>query len=59
MKFFVDTANINEIEDLLPTGFIDGVTTNPSLIAKQGKEMKEIIKTICSLVKEWLIGSNQ
>lgn len=51
MKFFVDTANIQEIEDLLPTGFVDGVTTNPSLIAKQGKDMKEIIKTICSLVK--------
>ena len=51
MKFFVDTADINEIENLLPTGFIDGVTTNPSLIAKQGKDMKEIIKNICSLVK--------
>ena len=51
MKFFVDTANINEIEDLLPTGFIDGVTTNPSLIAKQGKDMREIIEAICSLVK--------
>ena len=51
MKFFVDTADIKEIEDLLPSGFIDGVTTNPSLIAKQGKDMKEIIKTICSLVK--------
>ena len=42
MKFFVDTADIYEIENLLPTGFIDGVTTNPSLIAKQGKNMKEI-----------------
>ena len=51
MKFFVDTADINEIENLLSTGFIDGVTTNPSLIAKQGKDMKEIIKAICSLVK--------
>ena len=51
MKFFVDTADIKQIEDLLPTGFVDGVTTNPSLIAKQGKDMKEIIKTICSLVK--------
>ena len=50
MKFFVDTADINEIENLLPTGFIDGVTTNPSLIAKQGKNMKEIIQTICSLI---------
>ena len=46
----MDTADIKEIEDLLPTGFIDGVTTNPSLIAKQGKDMREIIQTICSLV---------
>ena len=50
MKFFVDTANIAEIEDLLPTGFIDGVTTNPSLIAKQGTNMAETIKTICELI---------
>ena len=50
MKFFVDTADINQIEDLIPTGFVDGITTNPSLIAKQGTDMKETIKTICSLV---------
>lgn len=50
MKFFVDTADIKQIEALIPTGFIDGVTTNPSLIAKQGADMKETIKTICSLV---------
>ena len=50
MKFFVDTANIEEIEDLIPTGFVDGVTTNPSLIAKQGDDMAETIKTICSIV---------
>ena len=50
MKFFIDTADISEIESLLPTGFIDGVTTNPSLIAKQGKDMKEVIKLICQLV---------
>ena len=50
MKFFVDTADIKQIEDLIPTGFIDGVTTNPSLIAKQGTDMKETIKAICSLV---------
>ena len=50
MKFFVDTANIKEIEDLVPTGLIDGVTTNPSLIAKQGVDMAETIKAICSLV---------
>ena len=50
MKFFVDTADIKQIEELLPTGFIDGVTTNPSLIAKQGADMKETIKTICSII---------
>ena len=50
MKFFIDTANIEEIEDLIPTGFVDGVTTNPSLIAKQGADMAETIKAICSIV---------
>ena len=50
MKFFVDTANIEEIENLIPTGLIDGVTTNPSLIAKQGADMAETIKAICSIV---------
>ena len=50
MKFFVDTANIEEIENLIPTGLIDGVTTNPSLIAKQGADMAETIKDICSIV---------
>ena len=51
MKFFIDTANIEEIEKLIPTGFVDGVTTNPSLIAKQGQDMAETIKAICSIVK--------
>ena len=50
MKFFLDTANINEIENLIPTGFVDGVTTNPSLIAKQGDDMSKTIKAICSIV---------
>ena len=50
MKFFIDTANINEIESLIPTGLVDGVTTNPSLIAKQDGDMKEIIKSICNIV---------
>ena len=50
MKFFVDTANIKEIEELIPTGFVDGVTTNPSLIAKNGDDMAKTIKTICSIV---------
>ena len=51
MKFFVDSANIGEIEKLIPTEFVDGVTTNPSLISKQGADMAEIIKAICSIVK--------
>ena len=50
MKFFVDTANIEDIEKLIPTGFVDGVTTNPSLIAKQGADMAETIKNICAIV---------
>ena len=50
MKFFVDTADIKQIEDLIPTGFIDGVTTNPSLLAKQGANIKETINSICSII---------
>ena len=50
MKFFVDTADIKQIEELIPTGFVNGVTTNPSLIAKQGKDLSETIKSICSIV---------
>ena len=50
MKFFVDTADIKQIEDLIPTGFVDGITTNPSLIAKQGNDLSETIKSICSIV---------
>ena len=50
MKFFLDTANIEEIENLIPTGFVDGVTTNPSLISKQGDNMAKTIKAICSIV---------
>ena len=50
MKFFVDTADIKQIEELLPTGFVDGVTTNPSLIAKNGDDMAKTIKGICSIV---------
>ena len=50
MKFFVDTADIKQIEELIPTGFVNGVTTNPSLIAKQGSDMSETIKSICSIV---------
>ena len=51
MKFFIDTADIDQIKTLIPTGLIDGVTTNPSLIAKQGKDMRGIIKSICKIVE--------
>lgn len=50
MKFFVDTADINEIRDLAATGMVDGVTTNPSLIMKSGRDIIEVTKEICDLV---------
>ena len=50
MKFFVDTGDINEIKDLASTGMVDGVTTNPSLIAKSGQDFKEVIQEICKIV---------
>ena len=50
MKFFVDTADIAEIEDLAATGLLDGVTTNPSLIAKSGGDFFEVIRNICDIV---------
>lgn len=50
MKFFVDTAVIEEISELLPTGLIDGVTTNPSLIMKSGRNFREVVAEICALV---------
>ncbi|MEI6730923.1 MAG: fructose-6-phosphate aldolase [Pseudomonadota bacterium] len=49
MKFFVDTADINEIRELAETGLLDGVTTNPTLIAKSGRDFIEVIKEICTL----------
>jgi len=51
MKFFADTADVNEIRDLAETGLIDGVTTNPSLVAKTGRDFKETIREICALVE--------
>jgi transaldolase len=50
MKFFVDTANIDDIKDLASTGLLDGVTTNPTLIAKSGKDFIPLIKEICNVV---------
>lgn len=50
MKFFVDTAEIDDIRDLAETGLVDGVTTNPSLIHKSGRDFLEVIAEICDLV---------
>jgi len=50
MKFFIDTANIDEIKEANDMGMVDGVTTNPSLIAKEGRNFEEIIKEICEIV---------
>ena len=50
MKFFVDTADTNEIRELAATGLLDGVTTNPSLIHKAGRDFLEVVKEICSIV---------
>jgi len=49
MKFFVDTADTNDIRELAATGLIDGVTTNPSLIVKSGRDFKEVIAEICEI----------
>ncbi|MEM1399401.1 MAG: fructose-6-phosphate aldolase [Pseudomonadota bacterium] len=51
MKFFVDTADIDEIRDLAETGLLDGVTTNPSLVAKSGKSFLDLMAEICSVVE--------
>ena len=50
MKFFIDTANIDEIIKANELGMVDGVTTNPSLVAKEGREFKGLIKEICDIV---------
>jgi len=50
MKFFVDTADINDIRELADTGLLDGVTTNPSLIHKAGRDFIEVTREICSIV---------
>lgn len=49
MKFFIDTGDINEIRELCETGLVDGVTTNPSLVASSGKDFKSLIADICKL----------
>jgi transaldolase len=51
MKIFIDSGNLKEIEALVPLGIIDGITTNPSLLAKEGGDYKSILKKICQIVK--------
>ena len=51
MKFFIDTANIDEIRELAVTGLLDGVTTNPSLIAKTGRPLFEVLAEICGAIE--------
>ena len=51
MKFFVDTADTNEIRDLASTGLVDGVTTNPSLVAKSGRKFLDVVEEICTIVE--------
>jgi transaldolase len=51
MKFFLDTANIDLIKKWIPTGLVDGVTTNPSLLSKEGSDTKKVLLEICDLVK--------
>ncbi|TLY25819.1 MAG: fructose-6-phosphate aldolase, partial [Nitrospirae bacterium] len=50
MKFFLDTANVKEIQEAASLGLLDGVTTNPSLVAKEGRSFKEVLIEICNLV---------
>ncbi len=50
MKFFIDTASVKEIREAHDMGVLDGVTTNPSLVSKEGRDFKEILKEICSIV---------
>ena len=51
MKIFIDSGNLKEIEALVPLGIIDGITTNPSLLAKEGGDYRSILKRICQIVK--------
>ncbi len=50
MKLFIDTANIDEIKEATELGLIDGITTNPTLIAREGKEFMQIVKEICEII---------
>src|SRR5678816_2663454 len=51
MKFFIDTADIKEIREAAAMGLVDGVTTNPSLVARTGRKFKDVLLEICDIVK--------
>jgi transaldolase len=51
MKLFIDSGNLKEIESLVPLGIIDGITTNPSLLAKEGGDYRALLKRICDIVQ--------
>jgi transaldolase len=51
MEFFIDTADVNEIKELASSGLVDGVTTNPSLIARSGRDFHKVIAEICEIIK--------
>jgi transaldolase len=51
MKFFIDTASVEEIKDALQLGVLDGVTTNPTLVAKTGEVLKKSLWRICNIVE--------
>ena len=51
MKIFIDSGNLKEIESLVPLGIIDGITTNPTLLAKEGGDYRALLKKICGIVK--------
>jgi len=51
MKLFIDSGNLKEIENLMPMGIIDGITTNPSLLAKEGGDYRALLKRICGIVQ--------
>ena len=50
MKFFIDTANVDEIREAASLGILDGVTTNPSLVAREGRDFHQVLREICSIV---------
>ena len=58
MKFFLDTADVDEIREWNDTGLLDGVTTNPSLILKSGREIKEVLAEICEIVEGPVSGED-